>query len=78
MSEPPALPLIELLWIPHPDITCIINTFVTRFNAVYGTPGAERWDITKEDWQRYEFLGDRVLNLIVAQTLFTQRNLRAR
>ena len=27
----------------------------------------------KEDWQRYEFLGDRVLNLIVAQSLFTRR-----
>jgi ribonuclease-3 len=33
-----------------------------------------QWDITKEEWQRYEFLGDRVLNLIVAQTLFTQRD----
>ncbi len=37
-------------------------------------PGREQWDITKEEWQRYEFLGDRVLNLIVAQTLFTQRD----
>jgi len=68
------LSLIELLHCPDPDVNRIINTFVTRFNAVYGIPGADRWDISKEDWQRYEFLGDRVLNLIVAQSLFTQRN----
>jgi len=68
------LSLIELLHCPDPDVNRIINTFVTRFNAAYGIPGADRWDISKEDWQRYEFLGDRVLNLIVAQSLFTQRN----
>ncbi|MEI7856179.1 MAG: putative dsRNA-binding protein [Methanomicrobiales archaeon] len=66
--------LIELLYCPDPDVNRIINTFVTRFNAAYGMPGTDRWDITKEDWQRYEFLGDRVLNLIIAQSLFTQRD----
>jgi ribonuclease III len=74
MTGPPGLSLIELLNSPDPDTNRIINTFVTRFNAAYGIPGTDRWDITKEDWQRYEFLGDRVLNLIVAQALFTQRN----
>ncbi len=66
--------LIELLCSPDPDVNRIIDTFVTRFNAAYGIPGTDRWDITKEDWQRYEFLGDRVLSLIIAQSLFTQRN----
>jgi len=66
--------LIELLNSPDPDINQIINTFVTRFNAAYGIAGTDRWDITKEDWQRYEFLGDRVLNLIIAQSLFTRRD----
>ena len=66
--------LIELLNSPDPDVNRIINTFVTRFNAAYGIPGTDRWDITKEDWQRYEFLGDRVLSLIIAQSLFTQRD----
>ncbi|MDD4136689.1 MAG: putative dsRNA-binding protein [Methanoregula sp.] len=74
MTGRAGLSLIELLHSPDPDIDRIVNTFVTRFNAAYGTPGSDRWDITKEDWQRYEFLGDRVLNLIVAQSLFTQRN----
>jgi ribonuclease-3 len=40
---------------------------------VYGNPASARWDISKEDWQRYAFLGDRVLNLIVVQSLFTRR-----
>ena len=66
--------LIELLCSPDPDVNRIIDTFVTRFNAAYGIAGTDRWDIAKEDWQRYEFLGDRVLSLIVAQSLFTQRN----
>jgi ribonuclease-3 len=65
--------LSDLLRAAEPDVNSIIGTFITRFNAVYGTPGADRWDITKEDWERYEFLGDRVLSLVIAQTLFTQR-----
>ncbi|MGA7628370.1 MAG: ribonuclease III domain-containing protein, partial [Methanoregula sp.] len=34
----------------------------------------DHWDVSKEEWERYEFLGDRVINLIVAQNLFTRRN----
>ena len=73
MNRQPGLSLIELLGTADPDVNRIINTFVTRFNQAYGIPETDRWDITKEDWQRYEFLGDRVLNLIVAQTLFTRQ-----
>ncbi|WP_321506148.1 putative dsRNA-binding protein [uncultured Methanoregula sp.] len=65
--------LTDLLHEADPDVDAIVGTFISLFNAAYGTPGADRWDITKEDWQRYEFLGDRVLSLIIAQTLFTQR-----
>jgi ribonuclease-3 len=64
--------LIDLLRSQDPDISTVIPAFVSRFNAAYGDPNAERWDVSKDDWQRYEFLGDRVLNLIVAQTLFSQ------
>jgi ribonuclease III len=73
MSGRPGDSLIELLYDAKPDVNRIIDTFVSRFNAVYGNPAAVRWDISKEDWQRYEFLGDRVLELIVAQSLFTRR-----
>jgi ribonuclease III len=74
MNARSGLSLIELLYSPQPDVNRIINTFVTQFNSAYGIPGTDRWDITKEDWQRYEFLGDRVLSLIIAQSLFTQRD----
>jgi ribonuclease III len=74
MKGNPGTSLIELLSLQEPDINRIIPVFVSRFNAVYGDPHAERWDITKEDWQRYEFLGDSVLRLIIAQTLFVQRD----
>ncbi len=74
MGEPKECRLVALLCEPDPDLRKIIDAFVIRFNAAYGMSGSERWDLTKEDWQRYEFLGDRVLNLIVAQHLFTLRN----
>jgi ribonuclease-3 len=73
MNGQPGGSLIELLYDSKPDVNRIIDTFISRFNAVYGNPAATRWDISKEDWQRYEFLGDRVLELIVAQSLFTRR-----
>ena len=73
MSGQPGESLIELLYDVNPDVNRIIGTFVARFNAVYGNPAAVRWDISKEEWQRYEFLGDRVLDLIIAQSLFTRR-----
>jgi ribonuclease III len=74
MNRPQETRLIDLLRGPDPDVGRIIHSFVERFNYSYGTPGAVTWDLTKEDWQRYEFLGDRVLNLIVAQSLFTVSN----
>ena len=56
------------------DPRAVIDCFIRRFNASYGNTGSACWDITKEEWQRYEFLGDRVLDLIVAQVLFTRRD----
>jgi len=67
-------PLIDLLRAPTPDLNRIIPVFVSCFNTAYGDPASDRWDITLEEWQRYEFLGDRVLNLVIAQVLFTQRH----
>ena len=74
MNGQSGLSLMELLYSPEPAVTRIIDTFVNRFNAAYGIPGTDRWDVTKEDWQRYEFLDNRVLSLIIAQWLFTQRD----
>ncbi len=66
--------LISLLREPVPDLDRIIPFFISRYNAVYGDPSALRWDVTKEDWQRYEFLGDRVLSLTIAQALFVHHD----
>jgi dsRNA-specific ribonuclease len=66
-------PLRALLYDQEPDLNRIIDLFVTRYNATYGRPAAVCRDISKERWQRYEFLGDRVLNLIVARYLFAWR-----
>jgi ribonuclease-3 len=66
--------LIDLLRAPDPDLDRIISTFVSCFNTVYSDPASDHWDITQQEWQRYEFLGDRVLSLIIAQWLFTQRH----
>jgi ribonuclease III len=74
MREKPEPSLIALLGSQEPDVNRIILSFISLFNATYGDPQATRWDISKEDWQRYEFLGDRVLNLIISQTLFVHRD----
>ena len=73
MSGQPQVSLSALLQEQQPDINRIIDVFVTRFNAVYGNPASFPWDISRDEWQRYAFLGDRVLNLIVVQSLFTRR-----
>jgi len=74
MTEPETK-LIELLRSPSPDIPGIINTFIGQFNAVHGNPGSDRWAVSVKDWQRYEFLGDRVLNLVAAESLFCREDM---
>ena len=74
MNGRPQRTLPDLLHDQNPDTHLIIDCFIRGFNAAYGNPAADHWDISKEEWQRYEFLGDRVLDLIVAQTLFTRRD----
>ena len=74
MTGHSCLPLIELLRAPRPDLGRTITTFVSCFNTTYGDPAKDHWDISIAEWERYEFLGDRVLNLIVAQALFTRKH----
>ena len=74
MTNSPVISLIDLLRTPNPDFIQIINTFIMRYNTAHGTFDKDHWDIKKEDWQRYEFLGDRVLNLVIAKTLFMKKD----
>lgn len=53
-------------------VTEIVDEFIRFFNAGTSDPCNPRWQITVDEWQRYEFLGDRVLNLIVAGYLYNR------
>lgn len=70
MAIPPFISLKELLTAPNPDFNRIVNTFIMEYNAARGIFDKDYWEIEKGDWQRYEFLGDSVLNLLIAQFLF--------
>lgn len=74
MSRQSGEALTDLLRSPDPDVNRIIDLFVSAFNGAYGRDGAKRWDVSKDNWQRFEFLGDRVLNLVVAQYLYSQED----
>lgn len=74
MAGTSCVTLINLLRAQEPDLDRIIAAFVTCYNKSYGSPDSACWDISIEDWERYEFLGDRVLNLVVAQALFSCRH----
>ena len=49
-----------------------IGEFIKILNAGVPapSPSSEKWIISNDEWQRYEFLGDRVLNLVAAGYLY--------
>ncbi|WP_292370833.1 putative dsRNA-binding protein [Methanoregula sp. UBA64] len=47
-----------------------IAAFVRYYNEKAGSDDPA-WQVSKEAWQRYEFLGDRILNLAAAGLLFS-------
>lgn len=47
-----------------------IAAFVRYYNGKTGAV-SPAWQVSKEAWQRYEFLGDRILNLVAAELLFS-------
>jgi ribonuclease-3 len=49
-----------------------IGEFIKILNAgsPAPNPSSEKWIISNDEWQRYEFLGDRVLNLVAAGYLY--------
>ncbi len=58
----------------NPDFNQKIREFIKIFNADSSGPGLQsvRWNISNDEWQRYEFLGDRILNLVAADYLYHQ------
>jgi ribonuclease-3 len=56
------------------DFNQKLGEFIKIFNSDPSDPGlqSEKWNISNDEWQRYEFLGDRVLNLVAADYLYHQ------
>lgn len=66
--------LIGIIGTPQPDIVRAIDTFLERYNAQVGKPGMDSWEIPVREWQRFEFLGDRVISLVVARRLYLRQD----
>jgi dsRNA-specific ribonuclease len=64
----------KLLLDPRTDFNQKIVGFIKIFNADSFYPDLQsgKWNVSKEEWQRYEFLGDRVLDLVASDFLFHQ------
>jgi dsRNA-specific ribonuclease len=56
------------------DFNQKLGEFIKIFNSDSFDPGlqSEKWNISNDEWQGYEFLGDRVLNLVDADYLYHQ------
>jgi dsRNA-specific ribonuclease len=56
------------------DFNQKFGEFIKIINSDFFDPDfqSEKWNISNDEWQRYEFLGDRVLNLVVADYLYHQ------
>jgi ribonuclease-3 len=49
-----------------------VEGFIRLFNGDAGPGDPVVWNVSKEEWQRFEFLGDRVLNLVAAELLYSR------
>jgi ribonuclease-3 len=66
----PALP--DLLRSQNPDANRIIPAFVLAYNTACSNVPSPVWEVSKDEWYRFAFLGDRVLNLVVSQALYAR------
>ncbi|MFA7695197.1 MAG: putative dsRNA-binding protein [Methanoregula sp.] len=69
MDEPDRAALQKTISDPVVPVSQKIREFIGQYNRAAGTSAAS-WQVSKEAWQRYEFLGDRILNLAAAELLF--------
>ncbi|HUT38463.1 MAG TPA: putative dsRNA-binding protein [Methanoregula sp.] len=63
---------------PDADFNQKLREFIKIFNSDFSDPDLQSgtWNISNDEWQRYEFLGDRVLNLVAADYLYHQAPLK--
>lgn len=62
--------LIQILKDPELPVPEKISAFIQFYNNDTGAGMSRVWNVSKEEWQRFEFLGDRVLNLVAAEYLY--------
>ncbi|MEN6396095.1 MAG: ribonuclease III domain-containing protein, partial [Methanoregula sp.] len=62
--------LEKILNDPSLTVPLKIQEFIRLYNENAGTGSPLAWNVSKEEWQRFEFLGDRVLNLVAAEFLY--------
>ncbi len=60
----------KILCDPALTVPLKIQEFIRLYNGDAGTGTPAIWNISKDEWERFEFLGDRVLNLVAAELLF--------
>jgi ribonuclease-3 len=66
--------LTESLLDPNASFNQKIREFIKMFNADSPDSNLQQgtWNVSLDRWQRYEFVGDRVLNLVAADYLYHQ------
>jgi len=62
--------LKRILEDPSLTVPLKIREFIRLYNENTGTGSPLVWNFSKEEWQRFEFLGDRILNLVAAEFLY--------
>ena len=70
--------LKEKLLDSNVDFNQKLGEFIKIFNSNSSDPciQPEKWNISNDKWQRYEFLGDNVLNLVAADYLYHHATLK--
>jgi len=67
----------------HPSPTCCahpiltqtnwgIRAFVHAYTITYSAGPSPVWDVSREDWHRFAFLRDRILNVVISQALYSR------
>ncbi len=71
MDEIQRTALRQILENPAIPVSSKIREFIRLFNGNADQDCTAAWGISTEEWQRFEFLGDRVINLVAAELLYS-------
>lgn len=71
MDERDRTALRQILADSSLDVSGRIGAFLRIYTPNAGPGSDGTWAVSQEEWQRFEFLGDRVLNLVAAELLYS-------